>query len=445
MSAAAIAAAVASGELTPTEAVEATRTAIGSDPFNAFTHLEDRPVTAERPGPLAGVPVALKDLIDHEGRETTAGSSFYRHRAERSATVVNRLEDAGAVIVGRTGLHEFAFGFSSENPWFGPVLNPWDPATSPGGSSGGSAAAVAAGVVPLAVGTDTGGSIRVPAALCGIAGLKVTHGRVPLTGVFPLAASIDTVGPLARTVEDLRLGFEAMAGYDPGDPWSRMPVTLPPRRATRIGVPRQWIERAATDDPVRNAFRKTLDRCANDGYEVVDLDAPGLVPAREMDDMFYGEVASVHRQWRTEGRPYGDDVAERIDDALAVTIDRYNATRAWRAALGQATTAAFDEVDVIATPTTGVMRKEIGVDQIVVGGVSRPYRTVLSRFTSLVNHMRCPAISLPIQAGGNPPPSIQLIGPPWSERMLLRVGADLERRDYVGLAAHFPFEGPEAQ
>ena len=139
-------------------------------------------------GPLAGVPIVLKDLIDHAGHVTTCGSSFYRHQATSSAEAVERLEAAGGVIIGRSGLHEFAFGFSSENPWFGPVRNPWNADESTGGSSGGSAAAVSAGIVPLAIGTDTGGSVRVPAALCGAWGLKVTHGRIPLNGVFPLAA-----------------------------------------------------------------------------------------------------------------------------------------------------------------------------------------------------------------------------------------------------------------
>ena len=178
------------------------------------------------PGPLCGVPVALKDLIDQAGHVTTAGSAFYRNRATVSATVARRLEAAGAVIMGRTGLHEFAFGFSSENPWFGPVRNPWNHNLSPGGSSGGSAAAVAAGMTPGAIGTDTGGSVRVPAALCGVVGLKVTHGAVPLTGVFPVAGSLDTVGPMARTVEDARLLYEAMRGFDREDPWSaRAPET----------------------------------------------------------------------------------------------------------------------------------------------------------------------------------------------------------------------------
>jgi len=227
-----LAAEISRGEVTAVEAVEAHLAAIESAAeLNAFTlvdseralqraaDLDAMQAAGENPGPLAGVPVAIKDLIDHSGRLNTCGSSFYRETPGRSATIVERIEAAGGIVIGRTGLHEFAFGFSSENPWFGPVRNPWDPGTSPGGSSGGSGVAVSARLVPLAVGTDTGGSVRAPAALCGIVGLKVTHGRVPLTGVFPLAASLDTVGPMARTVADAALLYRVMAGDDPTDPW----------------------------------------------------------------------------------------------------------------------------------------------------------------------------------------------------------------------------------
>ena len=232
---------------------------VAADRFNAFIErdadalnradaIDAAAAAGSDPGPLAGVPIGLKDIIDHEGRTTTAGSSFYRNHAQRSAPVVSRVEAAGAVIVGRTGLHEFAYGFSSENDWFGPVRNPWDPTTSPGGSSGGSAVAVAAGIVPVAIGTDTGGSVRVPAALCGCMGLKVTHGRVPLTGVFPLASSLDTVGPIATTVADLAAVYAVIAGDDPDDPWSSpRPVTIPNGPATlsglRVGVPHPWLDR----------------------------------------------------------------------------------------------------------------------------------------------------------------------------------------------------------
>mgnify|MGYP001087947568 CR=1 FL=1 len=226
--AAGIAAAVASGRVSATTVVSAHLEGIARrGDLNAFTlvdaegalaaaaALDRRLAAGEAPGPLAGVPVALKDMIDQAGLPNTCGSAFYREIPATSAPVVTRLERAGAIVVGRAGLHEFAFGFSSENPWWGPVRNPWDPDTSAGGSSGGSGAAVAGGLTPVAIGTDTGGSVRVPAALCGLVGLKVTHGRIPLTGVFPLAPTLDTVGPLARTVSDAALTYQVLAGPDP--------------------------------------------------------------------------------------------------------------------------------------------------------------------------------------------------------------------------------------
>ena len=237
---------------------EALRLAHESQPsLNAFIDIDDEHALARAgeidgviesgtyAGPLAGTPIGLKDLIDHQGRETTCGSAFYRVTADSSATAVRRLEEAGGVIVGRTGLHEFAFGFSSENVHFGAVRNPWDVDTSPGGSSGGSGAAVGAGITPIAIGTDTGGSVRVPAALCGCYGLKVTYGRIPLDGVFPLVASIDTVGPLANSIENIDLAYRAMSGDDAPEP---------SLRPLRIGVPQPWYDDAPMDDRVAAAF-----------------------------------------------------------------------------------------------------------------------------------------------------------------------------------------------
>ncbi|NND84321.1 MAG: amidase, partial [Acidimicrobiia bacterium] len=289
-------------------AIAAALDRIGDDPLNAFTsideHAPDRAAgldTAVPSGPLHGWTIGLKDLIDHAGRVTTCGSSFLRSTPTASATVVDRLEGAGGVVVGRTGLQEFAFGFSSENHWFGPVRNPWDTTTSPGGSSGGSAAAVAAGLVRLGIGTDTGGSVRVPAALTGTFGLKPTHGTVPLTGVFPLAASVDTVGPIARSVRDLAVAHRVMAGIDPNDPWSRHHPPLPqlPDRP-RIGVPTEWLASAPLTSEVRAAFISALDALADLGADVVDLSAPTLEPWGALNDLMGAQVAAVHRAWMAD-------------------------------------------------------------------------------------------------------------------------------------------------
>jgi len=384
------------------------------------------------PGPLAGVPIALKDLIDHEGRVTTCGSGFYHEEATESAEVVRRLEDAGAVIVTRTVLHEFAYGFSSENHWTGPVRNPLDPTLSCGGSSGGSAAAVAAGQVPIAIGTDTGGSVRVPAALCGVFGLKVTHGRIPISGVFPLAPSVDTVGPIAGSVADLTLAFAAMAGYHREDPWSApVPVvspssTRPDLKGVRIGIPVPWVDENPVSDDVAHGFTEAMGRLAELGAEVDEFSEPSVGARPEIATLSGGEIAHIHRQWVTEGRPYGPEVAARLERALAVTIDEFMHATAWRAMARQRTLAALRTFDFLATPTVGTVRKEIGSETVETTDGPKPYRPVLSCFTAPVNHLGCAAIVGPLP-GGTPPPSLQLIGPPWSEHRLLEVAALLER------------------
>ncbi len=382
-------------------------------------------------GPLAGVPIAVKDLIDHAGRPTTAGSSLPPSVPATSATVVTRLENAGAVIIGRTGLHEYAFGFSSENDWFGPVRNPWDPRLSPGGSSGGSGVAVAAGSAAAALGTATGGSVRVPAALCGVVGLKVTHGRVPLSGILPRAPPIDPVGPMARTVADTELVYSTIAGYDPTDPWSsphhpdrpRDPADL---RRTTLGVPHPWVDLPQTE-AVATAFATTLDSLTAAGAQIIHLDLPNVIPTDELEKSVYPEVAIVHDQrWHDHPETYGPDVSRRLGDVFEYTLDDYVRARRWRAQVQHQAEAAFRECDFLITPSVAAAAKPIGAEEIRVAGKMRTYRPLLSRYSALVNHMSLPALALPLDMDGVPPPSIQIIGRRWDERQILALGSALE-------------------
>ena len=411
-------------------ALQAARSTQGT--LNAFTQIDDEAAltradqldevaSGDPVGPLAGMPIGIKDLIDHEGRITTAGSAFYRHEADRSSPVVTRLEAAGAVVIGRTGLHEFAFGFSSENPHFGPVRNPWDTDTSPGGSSGGSAVAVAAGITPVAIGTDTGGSVRVPAALCGCFGLKVTHGRIPLDGVFPLATSVDTVGPIANSVDALDRSYRALSG-DAAD--------VPRRESLRLGVPQPWTGEAPMDGEVAQAFEATVRALEGLGHQVTDVEMPGVLPAPELIDSIAGEIAQVHRRFREEGLPYGSDVARRVDDCLDTGPEQIEAGRAWQMMVRRRFADAFESVDLLVTPTTPVMRKVIGEDMIG----DRHYRSVLSWFSALVNHALHPAIALPLTGTGAPPVSLQAIGPLGSETALLDFGRTLDESGLVGFS-----------
>lgn len=410
-----------------------------ADQLNAFMTVDSTVANrASSTGSLAGVPVAIKDIIHQAGHTTTCGSSFYRHEATISATVVQRLEAAGASIIGRTGLHEFAFGFSSENPWFGPVLNPWNPTTSPGGSSGGSAAAVAAGIVPVALGTDTGGSVRVPAGLCGIYGLKCTHGRVPITGVFPLIESLDTVGPFATNIGDLAAVYRVLAGYDPADPWSVPDSVAVPRPVSRlgglrVGIPQPWVETAPMDDEVRRGFAHAIEALEGLGASVTEVRNPFFSMPGMIGPTLAAEVTALHGDWmRDPDKQYGADVVERITAAMETSLaDIVDANR-WRSALTNTFLATFDHVDVLITPTVPARHKTIGQDIITIAGEDHFYRKLFSWFSALINHAGLPALAAPLVFPGSPPPSIQIIGPPWSEDRLLEIGQRLEDHQIVG-------------
>ena len=424
-------------------AEEALRLAQSSqDRINAFTLIEGREAleAAERidallgsgsyAGPLAGVPIAVKDLIDHEGRVTTCGSAFYRQMAGTTASCISRLEAAGATIIGRTGLHEWAFGFSSENPHFGPVRNPWDPSTSPGGSSGGSGAAVAAGITPIAIGTDTGGSVRVPAALCGAFGLKVTHGRVPLDGVFPLVPSADTVGPIANSVENIDLAHRAMSS-DEG-PEAEI-------GKLRLGIPVPWYSDAPLASEIGDAFESAIAALTELGHTIVHLDLEGAIPTRKLVYSIAGEVTAVHAAFRAEGRPYGPDVAHRLDEAERVTDSQKEEAAQWRSMIKQRFGNAFHTVDLMLTPTVPARRKVIGED--IIG--DRHHRAVLSYFTSMVNQSLHPAIAMPLTESGTPPASLQAIGPLDSEISLIAFARQLETEGMVGFTPS-PVSSPTA-
>jgi aspartyl-tRNA(Asn)/glutamyl-tRNA(Gln) amidotransferase subunit A len=441
-----IAADVRSGRATARATISAYLERIDRSPLNAFTLVDhegalagarlvdDQLAAGHDPGPLAGVPIAVKDLIDQAGLPNTAGSSFYRVTPDQTAIAVARLEQAGGIAVGRTGLHEFAFGFSSENHWFGAVRNPWNPDTSPGGSSGGSGAAVAADLAAVGLGTDTGGSVRVPAALCGVVGLKVTHGRIPISGVFPLAPSIDTVGPLTRSVGDAALLYSLMAGGHAADPWSAFAPVEPVGPALdpaglRVGVPDKWIEGAPMSAPVIEAFDALMTSLGRAGAQLISVELPEMVSPEQLTASAYGEIAGVHRRFRAAGKPYGPEVERRMKQADAVTLDEYLAGLAWRARIRQSAAVAFQQVDFVITPATGVMTKTIGQNRSETSAGDVHYRAALSWFSAPVNHAALPALVVPLSGPGAPPPALQVVAPWWQEHRLLEFGKFLETAD----------------
>ncbi|MGH8923454.1 MAG: amidase [Acidimicrobiia bacterium] len=390
--------------------------------LNACTLIDHRP-QRDKSGPLSGLAVVVKDIIDQEGLPTTCGSGFFRRVPVSDAPVVDRLRQAGATVVGRSGLHEWAYGYSSENPWFGPIRNPWDLATSPGGSSGGSAVAVAAGLVPAAIGTDTGGSIRVPAALCGIYGLKTTWGRLPTAGSFPLAPSLDTIGPIARDVATLADVYRALSGTTGK---SEVP------KFWRLGVPSGWVSQAPGEEGLWYWFGRARDDLVSLGFEVVEIDDPALIPWGKAQELAGFEAASVHRPFRLEGKPYGPEVGTRLDAAELVTGEDYAAAHRWRAGLVEAFVSAFERCDLVITPAVAARRKVIGDDRIG----DHHYRPVLSWFSAFVNHAGMPAIVLPLTISAEPsvpPPSLQVIAPWWQEEVLLALAGRLEAEGMTGL------------
>ena len=377
-------------------------------------------------GPLHGVPVAVKDLLDLAGTPTTAGSGYYGERArDADSPAVARLRHAGAIIVGKTRLAEFAYSPGSNNAHFGPTRNPHDPSRDSGGSSSGSGAAVSAGLVFAALGSDTGGSIRIPASLCGIVGLKPTFGRVSLAGAVPLAWSLDHLGPLARTARDAALMLQAIAGPEPGDPRTR-DVPVPDYtagleagvRGVRIGVVGDDGER---DPPAAlasfAAWRAGLRSLEAAGATLVALDLPVLADLRVVNGALIAmEAAAFHRPMlRARAGDYGEFARLRLLAAHAYRPGDYLRAQQARAVARARFQRALEGVELLSTPTMPGAAPALGV----------PAPT---RFTAPFNLLGWPALSVPVgPAADRMPLGLQLVGRPWEERSVLRAARVVER------------------
>ncbi|HVC18636.1 MAG TPA: amidase [Vicinamibacterales bacterium] len=377
-------------------------------------------------GPLHGVPVSLKDLLDVRGMPTTAASRVREgHRAGADAPVVSRLREAGAVLIGKCNLHEFAFGTTSEDSAFGPVHNPRDPSRSAGGSSGGSAAAVAAGMSIASIGTDTGGSIRIPAAACGTVGLKPAHGELPLDGIVPLNRSLDHVGPLARSVTDAWLVYRAMRGdRDAG-------LELEPRPspgALRLAVPRPYFL-DLIDDEVRQRFEEGLERLRRAGAVVRDVAIPH---AADIGPIYLHiglpEAAAYHADTldRMPER-YTPAVRLRLELGRYILAEDYVRARDGQRLLRREVDAAMDEVDALVLPTLPIPAPPLGAQTVMVGATKEPVRNAMLRLTQLFNLTGHPAISLPCGTTRDGLPcGLQLAGPARRTDALLHVARTVE-------------------
>jgi len=383
-------------------------------------------------GPLHGIPLSLKDLFDVRHIRTTAGSRILRnYRPRRNAAVVDRLLGSGCVILGKTNLHEFAFGATSVNPHYGPVRNPWDPARISGGSSGGSAAAVAAGLCVASLGTDTGGSIRIPAAACGCVGLKPTHGLVPLDGVIPLAPSLDHVGPITRCVEDAATILEVIARD--GTAARRRGKMLHGLRqgaeGLRIGIPKQYFfDRLRRD--VRRVVLTAISCFQDVGAKLVEIDLPGMNETGELAaGITVAEAMAYHWKWlQTRAEDYGEDLRARMMESLEMPAVAYLHCQERRQAYAERVTRAMDVCDVLAGPTLPIPACFIQDTEVAPGASRESVRNALLRLTRPANLAGLPAISIPCGfSSEGMPVGLQLIGPRFGESTLLRAAWSYER------------------
>jgi aspartyl-tRNA(Asn)/glutamyl-tRNA(Gln) amidotransferase subunit A len=381
-------------------------------------------------GPLHGIPIAIKDLIYIKGVRCTAGSKIlYDNVADRDAVVVRRLKAAGAVFVGTTNLHEFASGVTSVNPFFGPARNPWDVERITGGSSGGSAAAVSAGLAAAAIGTDTGGSVRIPASLCGVVGLKPTFGRTSREGVIPLATSFDTVGTLTSSAWDAALLLGVLAGRDGNDVTAEA-VAVPeyvaeverPGGRLRVGVPSNYFL-DVIDPDVEYEFSKFLDRLVQLGSTVERFEL------KEMDKVsgawevvLRAEEFAFHEKWFMKTpENYGEDVRVALERGRQISTSQYiNAKDA-----GRAVTESFLDsmrgVDIIAVPTVPTVAPKIGEKKISIRDATFEVPSTLRRLTFPFNLVGFPVVSLPVGLSKALPVGVQIVGRPFEEVRLLQL------------------------
>ncbi len=443
------ASALRNGAVTSAQMVESTLTKIAEcdGDLNAFLTVMQGPARARAKaldselaqgkdrGPLHGVSVAVKDLFYIKGIRTTGGSKIFEDFIPSyDAAVIEHLDAAGAVIVGKTNLHELAYGITSNNPHFGAVHNPHNLDCIPGGSSGGSGAAVAAGMVPMAMGSDTGGSIRIPAAFCGTVGLKPTFGRVSKYGCLALGLSLDHMGPLTMTVRDTAVTLNAIAGFDARDPnSSRRPVEdyLPgaasPLKGVRIGWPENYYLESLHPE-VRSAVEQARALAQELGADVVSIRVPDIAALNTISRVILmSEASAVLERYMGDRSKFGADVLALLDQGRMLPATDYINAQRVRRAMQVEFRQVFGKIDCLFTPTSPIPAAEIDQKTVMIDGVEEDVRLASTRFVRGINALGLPALSQPcgVTAAGLPI-GLQIIGRAFEEKLLLRVGAAIE-------------------
>jgi aspartyl-tRNA(Asn)/glutamyl-tRNA(Gln) amidotransferase subunit A len=412
-------------------------------------------------GPLHGIPISLKDLIYIKGVRSTSGSKILADFVpDYDSTVTRKLIKAGAIIVGTNNLHEFASGITSINPHYGPSRNPWDIDRMSGGSSGGSAVAVSSGMCLASIGTDTSGSIRVPASLCGIFGLKPTYGRVSKYGVMPLAPSIDHVGPLARGAWDIAVLLQVIAGYDKLDSSSaKMPVPDYLKRIShsegrkrgtnsdngsskkfKIGIPKQFFF-DMIEPKVMEIFRAFVDRLNECGISTVsNVDVQGTDKIFETwRPIRLAEATSIHNEWMfSRHQQYGVDVIRMLQKGQEITAVKYiNALHKWRQEIKDAFLKAMFEYDALLVPTTIIPAPFLNQKEVNIEGRTIDVYSCLSKLTTVFDITGLPALNIPAGlVDSKLPVGVQLVGRPFDESRILKIAYTCEHH------YNFLFEQP---
>jgi aspartyl-tRNA(Asn)/glutamyl-tRNA(Gln) amidotransferase subunit A len=385
-------------------------------------------------GPLHGIPVAVKDVYCTRGVPTTCGSKlFANYVPPEDAAVVERLARAGAVLVGKAGMHELAYGITCDNPHFGAVRNPWDVERIPGGSSGGSGAAVASGMVFMAMGSDTGGSIRIPASFCGTVGLKPTFGRVSRYGVRPLDFSLDHMGPLARSVRDAAVTLQAIAGFDPRDDTSsRRPVdNYDPGgeadiRSLRVGVPENFFF-DRLDPEVEAAVRGMARKAEALGAAVKPVRVPDIAAINVVGRVILlAEASALMEPYLDRRADFGPDVLALLDQGRLIPATDYVNAQRLRRMFQRESRNIWETTDCLLTPTTAITAPRIGETTVTLGGQPEDARLAATRLVRGFNVLGWPALSVPCgRNAAGMPIGAQIVGRPFSEALLLRVGQAL--------------------